>query len=205
MHGFLPELFRKWGLSSSDNKKDNKQKNKKTGQDRKTKTNHVVTIILFSRVCYDQSEKDLIEGPLKKDVEFGYYQDFVSFSLAMYLPVDCVCNARATSSLPCCKELTGNIERLALQYKVVLNAEQITNPDQTIVRIKTELSHFQKLVLLDHHRRPGQPANILGSLSVRFSLRSSELLFLPDYSHPLWSTLSLISAPPFFVSLSTTS
>lgn len=71
-HGFLPELFKKWGLY--DHKRDKKRK---PGHDKKTKTNHVVTVILFSRVCYDQSEKELVSGPLKLDPDFGFYQDFV--------------------------------------------------------------------------------------------------------------------------------
>lgn len=56
-HGFCSELFARF---------------------KELKTNHIVTIVLFSRVCYDEDEVNLVEGPLKKDPEFGWYKDFVS-------------------------------------------------------------------------------------------------------------------------------
>lgn len=55
--GFLPELFERWHA---------------------LKANHVVTIVLFSRVSYDPSEIDLISPEcLKHNEEVGWYKDFV--------------------------------------------------------------------------------------------------------------------------------
>ncbi|CDZ97520.1 Uncharacterized conserved protein, contains DEP domain [Phaffia rhodozyma] len=55
MHGFLPELFARWQA---------------------LKTNHVVSIILFSRVYYDSDEKELIDAPIGYDPDSGWYKDF---------------------------------------------------------------------------------------------------------------------------------
>ncbi|KAI0949833.1 hypothetical protein AcV7_008487 [Taiwanofungus camphoratus] len=54
-HSFLPTLFAKW---------------------REAGTNHVVTIVLISRVFYDQSEIDFAAGPLRRDDEGRWYKDF---------------------------------------------------------------------------------------------------------------------------------
>ncbi|KAL7417195.1 hypothetical protein BDY24DRAFT_377030 [Mrakia frigida] len=62
LHGFLPELFARWS---------------------KLKTNHVVTVILFSRVCYDQAELERVEGPLYHDKDFGSYKDFYKVCVDM--------------------------------------------------------------------------------------------------------------------------
>lgn len=40
-----------------------------------------MTIILFSRVCYDQEELQHVSGPLNHDKDFGSYKDFVSLVL----------------------------------------------------------------------------------------------------------------------------
>ncbi|KAL6301620.1 hypothetical protein BKA93DRAFT_738346 [Sparassis latifolia] len=54
-HSFLPALFAKW---------------------REAGTNHIVTIVLISRVFYDHSEIDYAAGPLRQDDEGRWYKDF---------------------------------------------------------------------------------------------------------------------------------
>ncbi|KAI0323996.1 hypothetical protein GY45DRAFT_485434 [Cubamyces sp. BRFM 1775] len=55
VHSFLPALFAKWSVSA---------------------TNHIVTIVLISRVYYDHSEIDYAAGPLRRDDEGRWYKDF---------------------------------------------------------------------------------------------------------------------------------
>ncbi|TBU46873.1 hypothetical protein BD309DRAFT_562741 [Dichomitus squalens] len=55
VHSFLPALFDKW---------------KEMG------TSHIVTIVLISRVYYDQSEIDYAAGPLRRDEDRRWYKDF---------------------------------------------------------------------------------------------------------------------------------
>lgn len=55
VHSFLPALFNKW---------------KEAG------TNHTVTIVLISRVYYDESEIDYAAGPLRRDDQGHWYKDF---------------------------------------------------------------------------------------------------------------------------------
>ncbi|KAL0946407.1 hypothetical protein HGRIS_012632 [Hohenbuehelia grisea] len=55
VHSLLPALFNKW---------------------RESGTNHIVTIVLISRVYYDQSEIDYAAGPLQKDEHARWYKDF---------------------------------------------------------------------------------------------------------------------------------
>ena len=55
VHSFLPALFTKW---------------------REAGTNHTVTIVLISRVYYDDHEIDYAAGPLRKDDEGHWYKDF---------------------------------------------------------------------------------------------------------------------------------
>ncbi|TFY57828.1 hypothetical protein EVJ58_g6788 [Rhodofomes roseus] len=55
VHSFLPELFAQWN---------------------EAKTNHIVTIVLISRVFYDSSEIDYAAGPLRQDDSGRWYKDF---------------------------------------------------------------------------------------------------------------------------------
>ncbi|KAJ7286515.1 hypothetical protein C8J57DRAFT_665587 [Mycena rebaudengoi] len=55
VHSFLPALFAKW---------------------RDANTNHTVTIVLISRVYYDESEIDYAAGPLRRDERGAWYKDF---------------------------------------------------------------------------------------------------------------------------------
>lgn len=55
VHSFLPALFAKW---------------------REAGTNHTVTIMLISRVHYDEDEIDYASGPLRKDEQGNWYKDF---------------------------------------------------------------------------------------------------------------------------------
>lgn len=55
VHSFLPALFARW---------------------RDAGTNHIVTIVLVSRVYYDQTEVDYAAGPLRKDDDGNWYKDF---------------------------------------------------------------------------------------------------------------------------------
>lgn len=55
VHSFLPALFSKW---------------------REAGTTHVVTIVLISRVFYDESELDYAAGPLRRDEDSRWYKDF---------------------------------------------------------------------------------------------------------------------------------
>jgi DEP domain-containing protein 5 len=55
VHSFLPSLFAKW---------------------REAGTNHTVTIMLISRVHYDEGEIDYAAGPLRKDDQGNWYKDF---------------------------------------------------------------------------------------------------------------------------------
>lgn len=55
VHSFLPSLFTKW---------------------REAGTNHTVTIVLISRVYYDEGEIDYAAGPLRKDERGNWYKDF---------------------------------------------------------------------------------------------------------------------------------
>jgi len=55
VHSFLPALFAKW---------------------REAGTNHTVTIVLISRVYYDDSELEYAAGPLREDEDGRWYKDF---------------------------------------------------------------------------------------------------------------------------------
>ncbi|KZT69866.1 hypothetical protein DAEQUDRAFT_709659 [Daedalea quercina L-15889] len=55
VHSFLPELFTQWN---------------------EAKTNHIVTIVLISRVFYDNSEIEYAAGPLRQDDNERWYKDF---------------------------------------------------------------------------------------------------------------------------------
>ncbi|WFD34191.1 vacuolar membrane-associated protein iml1 [Malassezia cuniculi] len=55
IHGFLPELYSKW---------------------QKIGTNHVVSIVLFARVFYEESERNLSTLPIERDARGRKYQDF---------------------------------------------------------------------------------------------------------------------------------
>ncbi|KAF9564257.1 hypothetical protein CPC08DRAFT_816078 [Agrocybe pediades] len=55
VHSFLPSLFTKW---------------------REAGTNHTITIVLISRVMYDESEIDYAAGPLRRDERGNWYKDF---------------------------------------------------------------------------------------------------------------------------------
>ncbi|TFK54688.1 hypothetical protein OE88DRAFT_1653133 [Heliocybe sulcata] len=55
IHSFLPALFNKW---------------------REAGTNHIVTIVLISRVYYDASETEYAAGPLRRDDDGNWYKDF---------------------------------------------------------------------------------------------------------------------------------
>jgi hypothetical protein len=55
VHSFLPTLFSKW---------------------REAGTNHTVTIVLISRVFYEESEIDYAAGPLRQDEYGKWYKDF---------------------------------------------------------------------------------------------------------------------------------
>ncbi|OAX41560.1 hypothetical protein K503DRAFT_863759 [Rhizopogon vinicolor AM-OR11-026] len=55
VHSFLPALFAKW---------------------REAGTNHTVTIVLISRVYYDDSELEYAAGPLRRDEDGRWYKDF---------------------------------------------------------------------------------------------------------------------------------
>lgn len=55
VHSFLPALFHRW---------------------RDAGTNHIVTIVLISRVFYEQSEIEYAAGPLRQDDEGSWYKDF---------------------------------------------------------------------------------------------------------------------------------
>ncbi|KIY46963.1 hypothetical protein FISHEDRAFT_46255 [Fistulina hepatica ATCC 64428] len=55
VHSFLPSLFGRW---------------------RDAGTNHTVTIVLISRVYYDETEIDYAAGPLRKDEYGKWYKDF---------------------------------------------------------------------------------------------------------------------------------
>jgi len=55
VHSFLPDLIAKW---------------------REAGTNHTITIVLISRVMYDESEIDYAAGPLRQDERGNWYKDF---------------------------------------------------------------------------------------------------------------------------------
>lgn len=55
VHSFLPALFTRW---------------------REAGTTHIVTIVLISRVYYDESEVDYAAGPLRRDDDNRWYKDF---------------------------------------------------------------------------------------------------------------------------------
>lgn len=55
VHSFLPTLFSKW---------------------RDASTTHIVTIVLISRVYYEEPEIEYAAGPIRKDEEERWYKDF---------------------------------------------------------------------------------------------------------------------------------
>ena len=55
VHSFLPALFTKW---------------------REAGATHIITIVLISRVFYDESEIDYAAGPLRRDEDGRWYKDF---------------------------------------------------------------------------------------------------------------------------------
>jgi DEP domain-containing protein 5 len=56
IHSFLPALISKW---------------------REAGTNHIITIVLISRVFYDESEIGFAAGPLRQDDDGRWYKDFM--------------------------------------------------------------------------------------------------------------------------------
>ncbi len=55
LQGFIPELLRRW---------------------RAVPTNHILTVILFARVHYDESELHMLEGPIRQDQRARHYIDY---------------------------------------------------------------------------------------------------------------------------------
>lgn len=51
------------------------------------------------------------------------------------------------------------------QYKVAFDMETIADARPVINKLKLELANFRKIVLLDHHHKPGTKAVIPGVLS----------------------------------------
>ncbi|CDS82039.1 related to IML1-subunit of the Seh1-associated complex [Sporisorium scitamineum] len=55
LQGFIPELLRRW---------------------RAVPTNHILTVILFARVHYEESELHMLEGPIRQDAKGRFYIDY---------------------------------------------------------------------------------------------------------------------------------
>ncbi|KAN0063251.1 vacuolar membrane-associated protein iml1 [Thecaphora frezii] len=74
IQGFIPELLKRW---------------------RSVPTNHVLSITLFSRVHYDESELPMLEGPIRIDGQGRWYMDF--YKVIVDLESNCDWSAVMTS------------------------------------------------------------------------------------------------------------
>lgn len=118
VHSFLPALFSKW---------------------RDAGTNHIVTIVLISRVFYDQSELTYAAGPLRQDAAGAWYKDFYK------VITDLEVLHEWTDTLVSLKDSFWAFQRdilLAHHYhRAALDASAYGPPDQ--VRLVGRLSYAQ--------------------------------------------------------------
>ncbi|SPO38581.1 probable Vacuolar membrane-associated protein IML1 [Pseudozyma flocculosa] len=74
LQGFIPELLKRW---------------------RSVQTNHVLSITLFARVHYDESELHMLEGPIRIDGQGRWYIDY--YKVVVDLETNCDWSAILTS------------------------------------------------------------------------------------------------------------
>lgn len=96
LQGFIPELLRRW---------------------RAVPTNHILTVILFARVHYDESELHMLEGPIRKDWRGRHYIDY--YKVVVDLESNCNWDAVMT---------TLKEEFFRFQHDILLLRRPISGP-----------------------------------------------------------------------------
>ncbi|KAJ1029719.1 hypothetical protein NDA13_002962 [Ustilago tritici] len=96
LQGFIPELLRRW---------------------RAVPTNHILTVILFARVHYDQSELHMLQGPIRQDCRARYYIDY--YKVVVDLESNCNWDAVMT---------TLKEEFFRFQHDILLLRRPISGP-----------------------------------------------------------------------------
>ncbi|KAJ9478307.1 Vacuolar membrane-associated protein IML1 [Pseudozyma hubeiensis] len=96
LQGFIPELLRRW---------------------RSIPTNHILTVILFARVHYDESEIHMLEGPIRQDARGRYYIDY--YKVVVDLESNCNWDAVMT---------TLKEEFFRFQHDILLIRRPISGP-----------------------------------------------------------------------------
>lgn len=96
LQGFIPELLRRW---------------------RAVPTNHILTVILFARVHYDESEIHMLEGPIRQDARGKYYIDY--YKVVVDLESNCNWDAVMT---------TLKEEFFRFQHDILLIRRPISGP-----------------------------------------------------------------------------
>ncbi|KAJ1028691.1 hypothetical protein NDA16_001857 [Ustilago loliicola] len=96
LQGFIPELLKRW---------------------RAVPTNHILTVILFARVHYEESELHMLEGPIRKDWRGRYYIDY--YKVVVDLESNCNWDAVMT---------TLKEEFFRFQHDILLLRRPISGP-----------------------------------------------------------------------------
>ncbi|SNX83284.1 probable Vacuolar membrane-associated protein IML1 [Melanopsichium pennsylvanicum] len=107
LQGFIPELLKRW---------------------KAVPTNHILTVILFARVHYDESELHMIEGPIRQDWRGRYYIDYYK------VVVDLESNCNWDPVMTTLKE-----EFFRFQHDILLLRRPISGPAASHEELHAEL------------------------------------------------------------------
>uniref|UniRef100_V5EW85 Vacuolar membrane-associated protein IML1 n=1 Tax=Kalmanozyma brasiliensis (strain GHG001) TaxID=1365824 RepID=V5EW85_KALBG len=107
LQGFIPELLRRW---------------------RAVPTNHILTVILFARVHYDETELHMLEGPIRQDQRGRYYIDH--YKVVVDLESNCNWDAVMT---------TLKEEFFRFQHDILLLRRPISGPAASHEELHAEL------------------------------------------------------------------
>ena len=107
LQGFIPELLRRW---------------------KSVPTNHILTVILFARVHYDESELHMLEGPIRQDWRGRYYIDY--YKVVVDLESNCNWDAVMT---------TLKEEFFRFQHDILLLRRPISGPAASHEELHAEL------------------------------------------------------------------
>ncbi|SPO24788.1 probable Vacuolar membrane-associated protein IML1 [Ustilago trichophora] len=107
LQGFIPELLRRW---------------------KSVPTNHILTVILFARVHYDEAELHMLEGPIRQDWRGRYYIDY--YKVVVDLESNCNWDAVMT---------TLKEEFFRFQHDILLLRRPISGPAASHEELHAEL------------------------------------------------------------------
>jgi DEP domain-containing protein 5 len=150
-HGFLPELFDRWKQAGA---------------------NHIVSIILTSRVHYDESEAKFAAGPLCYDEEGKRYKDFYKVITDMEVIRDS-------------KDTLMRLKNSIWDFK------------QNIL-----LDHHQNRTSMDSADGPSERGRLIGRLSFAHDgpiLEAVNLALIPTETHYVDRSLSLTGLATIFI------